>query len=164
MKRQSWDDPSDSDRQSYLKAVQCLASKPSQRDKTLVLGTRNRRDDFVYAHINQTDFIHNSGLLLPLHRQFIWANERSLQTECGYTGAQPYWDWAEFSADQTMSKVFDDSGTSFGGNGQSVSHSASSAPMIGILGFNFTLQRPAGTNGGCVQGGGLATTASTSVP
>jgi len=37
-----------------------LQSKPSRSDPKVVPGARNRRDDFTYAHINQTDFIHVS--------------------------------------------------------------------------------------------------------
>jgi tyrosinase len=59
----------------------------SNVDKT---GIQNRADDFTVSHINQTNFIHNSGLLLPWHRQYIWAYEQELRTRCAYNGSLPY--------------------------------------------------------------------------
>ena len=104
--------------------------------------------------MNQTNFIHNSGLLLPWHRQFIWAHEQALRSECGYKGVQPYWDWSEHADDQSKSPVFDGTPTSFGGNGKPVPHSAQNATMPGLP-TPFVISRPAGTGGGCVTDGGL---------
>lgn len=63
------------------------------------------------------------GAFLPWHRLFVRAHEILLQQECGYTGAQPYWD--EVSDVEQINNgtlafeelaVFDPD-TGFGGNG-----------------------------------------------
>lgn len=66
----------------------------------------------MYTHIVQANVIHNNGPFLPWHRLYskfsschsisiqrrlidatiVRVHEVYLQTECGYTGAQPYWD------------------------------------------------------------------------
>ena len=152
--RKSWSALTLEERTSYLEAVKCLHSSPSTSDKSLVPGARNRLDDFTYSHINQTNFIQESGLLLPWHRQFIWAYEQALRDECGYKGSQPYWDWSEYAEDQSKSPVFDGTPTSFGGNGKPVPHSAQNASMPGLP-SPFLTARPAGTGGGCIKDGGL---------
>lgn len=46
----------------------------------------------MYGHIVQSNVIHDTGSFLPWHRLYMRAHEILLQDECGYTGAQPYWD------------------------------------------------------------------------
>lgn len=63
------------------------------------------------------------GAFLPWHRLFVRAHEILLQQECGYTGAQPYWD--ELSDIEQINNgtlafeelVVFDPDTGFGGNG-----------------------------------------------
>lgn len=55
-------------------------------------GAQNRWDELMYGHIVQSNIIHDVGAFLPWHRLYMRAHEILLQTECGYTGAQPYWD------------------------------------------------------------------------
>lgn len=63
------------------------------------------------------------GAFLPWHRLYVRAHEILLQQECGYTGAQPYWD--ELSDNEQISNgtlAFDklavfNPETGFGGNG-----------------------------------------------
>lgn len=62
-------------------------------------GAENRWDEMMYGHIVQSNIIHGVGAFLPWHRLYMRAHEIILQTECGYTGAQPYWD--ELSDTQT---------------------------------------------------------------
>jgi tyrosinase len=49
------------------------------------------------------------GAFLPWHRLFMRAHEYLLQTECSYTGAQPYWDELADSESALLneSSVFD---------------------------------------------------------
>lgn len=55
-------------------------------------GAENRWDELMYGHIVQSNIIHDVGAFLPWHRLYMRAHEVLLQTECNYTGAQPYWD------------------------------------------------------------------------
>ncbi|KAI1653456.1 Di-copper centre-containing protein [Daldinia decipiens] len=151
--RKSWDNLDDATRADYLRAVKCLATKPPTMDTSLAPGAVNRLDDFTYIHINQTNIIHQSGYLLPWHRLFLWQMEQALRNECGYKGHLPYWDVPRFSEDQTKSKVFDGSMTSFGGNGAPVPHKAHRVTLPGLVIRNFSLPMPAGTGGGCVTDG-----------
>ena len=84
------------ERKSYSKAVQCLISLPAKTPQSLVPGVRTRYDDFVAQHINQTFTIHMTGNFLSWHRYYIWGYEQALRNECGYTGAQPYWNWFKY--------------------------------------------------------------------
>jgi tyrosinase len=53
-------------------------------------------------------------------RYLVWTYESTLINECGYNGAQPYWDWSldnpEYGTHFDQSPVFDPN-TGFGGNG-----------------------------------------------
>lgn len=153
--RRSWSALNATERTDYLKAVGCLYSKPNRISNDIVPGARNRLDDFTYSHINQTNFIHVSGLLFPWHRQFVWAYEQALREECGYKGSLAYWDWSEYAGNQSLSPVFDGSATSFGSNGQYVPHSATNSTQPGLPVPLYTY-RPPGTGGGCITStGGL---------
>ncbi|KAI1763483.1 Di-copper centre-containing protein [Hypoxylon sp. FL1150] len=151
--RKSWDEIDDATRLDYIRAVHCLASKPPKTDKSLAPGIVNRLDDFTYIHINQTNIIHQSGYLLPWHRIFLWQIENALRDECGYEGRLPYWDVPRFSDDQTKSKVFDGSMTSFGGDGAYVPHELEHIILPGLVIANFSLPRAPGSGGGCVASG-----------
>jgi hypothetical protein len=52
------------ERKAYTTAVQCMLDSPSKSDPVLVPGARNRYDDFVGQHINQTLTIHGTGNFL----------------------------------------------------------------------------------------------------
>lgn len=84
----------------------------------------------------------------------MWEMENALRDECGYAGTIPYWDSPRFSDDQTRSKVFDGSDTSFGGNGEFLAedHGPFAVIIPGLV-ANITTHFPAGTGGGCVQDG-----------
>jgi tyrosinase len=104
----------DVEKKAYIDAELCLMGKPP---KLGVTGSQNLWDDLMYAHIYQAGVIHNDGPFLPWHRLYsmlfhiflldimisfigqqivniiaVRVHEIYLQTECGYTGAQPYWD------------------------------------------------------------------------
>ncbi|OAA60536.1 putative domain, di-copper centre [Niveomyces insectorum RCEF 264] len=136
--RREWGDLSADDRKSYIAAMLCLMSKPPKL--TQFAGVTNRYEDFVAVHINQTLQIHGTGSFLSWHRYYTWSFERALQTECGYNGTQPYWDWGRWAADPETSPIFDGSDTSLSGNGQKITHKGQS--------FG-----PAGNGGGCVTTG-----------
>ncbi|KAF7536017.1 hypothetical protein G7054_g4866 [Neopestalotiopsis clavispora] len=87
--RKSWTALTDLEKKAYIDAELCLMSKPP---KLGVTGSQNLWDDLMYAHIYQAGVIHNDGPFLPWHRLYMRVHEIYLQTECGYTGAQPYWD------------------------------------------------------------------------
>ncbi|KAH6628199.1 hypothetical protein F5144DRAFT_493509 [Chaetomium tenue] len=138
--RREWGDLSADDRKAYIAAMLCIMKKPSKLDATKFPGAKSRYDDFVVVHMNQTMSIHGTGNFLSWHRYYTWAFERVLQTECGYNGTQPYWDWGRWAQDPETSPIFDGSDTSLSGNGEKIDHKAS-----GMV--------PAGNGGGCVQKG-----------
>jgi hypothetical protein len=51
-----------SEKKEYIAAVKCLASKPAKTPAGLAAGAKNRYDDFVATHINQTMAIHGTVL------------------------------------------------------------------------------------------------------
>lgn len=77
------------DRKAYIEAVQCLRRLPPRSDPSWAPAAKNRFDDFVAIHVNQTLFIHGNGPFLTWHRYFVWAYEQALRNECGYKGYQP---------------------------------------------------------------------------
>lgn len=77
------------DKKAYISAVQCLMTKPARTPSSIAAGAKNRFDDFVAVHINQTLEIHYTANFLSWHRYFTWAYEKALQEECGYQGTQP---------------------------------------------------------------------------
>jgi hypothetical protein len=51
---------SSTEKGNYTSAVKCLASKPAKTPTGLAAGAKNRYDDFVATHINQTLSIHGT--------------------------------------------------------------------------------------------------------
>jgi tyrosinase len=127
---------SSSERKAYIKAVKCMFDSPSQSDPALVPGAKNRYDDFVAQHINQTRTIHGTGNFLSWHRYFVH----------GYKGRQPYWNWFTYQNDLTKSPIFDGSETSMGGDGEFVQHN-------GSVGGGGSIFLPSGNGGGCIKSG-----------
>lgn len=62
--RKDWEAMTGKEREAYTTAVQCMLSSPSKSDPSHVPGARNRYDDFVGQHINQTLTIHGTGNFL----------------------------------------------------------------------------------------------------
>ncbi|KAH6662025.1 hypothetical protein B0J14DRAFT_310949 [Halenospora varia] len=137
--RKEWGDLTVDQRKSYIKAVLCLQAAPSKMPAGKFPGAKSRYDDFVLTHIQQTLQIHGTGNFLSWHRYFTWAYEQALINECGYDGTQPYWDYGRWQ-DPEKSPIFDGSDSSMGGNGEKVTHKATS---VG----------PAQNGGGCVKTG-----------
>lgn len=145
--RKEWRDLSPIAKTSYIDAVQCILAKPALTPLFNNTGVLSRYDDLVYTHIQQTLSIHYVGHFLPWHRYFTAAYEHMLRTECGYTGAQPYWDWTRdvaSEADYVNSPVFD-SELGFGGNGNFIPSNESDPFYV-----------PGRTGGGCVLDGPFA--------
>lgn len=149
--RREWGSLSASERMVYTNAVLCLQKKQAKTPSILIPGAQSRFDDFVGAHINQTLTIHYTGTFLAWHRYYTWSYEQALRNECGYTGYQPYWNWAKTAQTGTeKSPIFDGSDTSMSGNGAYVAGEGnvvlSGAGLPEIL-------LPHGTGGGCVTSG-----------
>ncbi|EAW12396.1 tyrosinase family protein [Aspergillus clavatus NRRL 1] len=143
--RREWGSLTRAERKEYINAVKCLASKPSKSDPAFAPGARNRYDDFVAVHINQTWVIHATGNFLTWHRYFTWAYEQALRNECGYTGYQPYWAWNKYADDPLNSPIFDGSEYSMSGDGAYIPHEGTEAAPGIVL-------KP-GNGGGCVKAG-----------
>ncbi|SPN99116.1 related to tyrosinase [Cephalotrichum gorgonifer] len=115
--RREWGDITPEARREWIDAVLCLMDTPSKLDPATYPGAKNRYDDFVVVHMNQTLSIHGTGNFLVWHRYYVYLWEKALQDECGYKGTQPYWDYGRWQADPLASPLFDGSDTSLGGNG-----------------------------------------------
>ncbi|KAK4187567.1 putative tyrosinase [Podospora australis] len=148
--RREWGTLSSANKIAYINAMKCLMAKPSLLNPVEVPGAKNRFDDFVAVHINQTIFIHGTANFLSWHRYFTYAFEQALRNECGYTGYQPYWNWGKYAHDPLNSPIFDGSATSVSGNGDYVPHSCTNGLPTGLNCI------PPGTGGGCVTNGPFA--------
>ena len=82
--------------------------------------------------------IHDVGAFLPWHRLYMRVHELLLQSECGYTGAQPYWDeQADYVAIEAGSIGLGDSAvfdpdTGFGGNGTGADSCVADGPFADL--------------------------------
>ncbi|KAK0643408.1 hypothetical protein B0T16DRAFT_494448 [Cercophora newfieldiana] len=134
----------DNEKVAYINAIKCLQTKPS-KTQHLYPGARSRYDDYGSFH--------------PWHRMMVRSFESDLRELCGYTGAQPYWDWsldADLGAHSFVDSPVFRVNTAFGGNGQFVEPDSSS-PKPQRTGRLFPdLQVPDTTGGGCVNGGPFA--------
>jgi tyrosinase len=125
--------------------VKCILSKPSLTPTFPNTDVLSRYDDLLYTHIQQTFSIHYVGHFLAWHRFFVAVYETMLRNECGYKGAQPYWDWTlDTPAEKfTASPVFDPV-TGFGGNGPWVESDPNNPfpPVPGRTGGGCVMDRP----------------------
>ncbi|CAI6333741.1 unnamed protein product [Periconia digitata] len=148
-KRQEWHDLSIAQREEYIRAVICLQSKPPKANQTQYPGVMNRYDDFVLTHETQAMHLHSTPHLFPAHRLYIWAYEKALREECGYTGYQPYWNWGRTAADPANSALFNGNMSSMGGNGVKADY-----PGVMTMGFKKPYDIiPPDVGGGCVHEG-----------
>ncbi|EJD52853.1 Di-copper centre-containing protein [Auricularia subglabra TFB-10046 SS5] len=149
--RKEWGDLPPADRKAYTDAVLCLQSQPSQLSHSLY-NTTSRYEDFTAVHINQTRLIHFNGVFLAWHRGFIRLFESALQTECGYVGALPYWDWIKHHDNITASPLFDGSPFSLSGQGLPLTpEEKEKEPPCWQIGTAITC--PKGPGGGCATDG-----------
>ncbi|CAN8104145.1 unnamed protein product [Discula destructiva] len=116
--RKEWRTLTDEEKSAYLTAEKCLMTSPA---KSGIENAVTRWDELQWAHIVQSNDIHGVGQFLPWHRAYVRLHEKLLQTECNYTGAQPYWDWtkdASYNGSLAAAPVFGSDELSFGTNGQ----------------------------------------------
>ncbi|KAI0096307.1 Di-copper centre-containing protein [Hypoxylon sp. NC0597] len=135
--RKEWRNIPGPERTAYWKAVECLMHEPQVY--TNMTGPKSLFDSFGVLHYKMTPSVHNSAYFLLFHRLYVWTFEEKLRSQCGYTGAMPYWEWGLDAASVENSPIFDGSETSMGSNGAKVNSSN---------GFF-----PAGSGGGCVTHG-----------
>ncbi|POS79237.1 hypothetical protein DHEL01_v202360 [Diaporthe helianthi] len=152
--RKSWHDLTPEERIAYTDAVLCLQSKEAKTPSNLAEGAKSRFDDFIVAHINQTNTIHQTANFLGWHRWFIWEHEQALRNECGYKGALPYWDWAR-TAEEGLAKspLFDGSATSLSGDGAPMNYTAHDYVAVNENNKDAAVYLPPGSGGGCVMSG-----------
>jgi len=81
--RREWRTLARADRNAYIAAVQCLATKPSK-----LYTNGSRYDDFPRVHQATAPTAHRVASFLPWHRYFVHAYESALK-ECGYAGVIP---------------------------------------------------------------------------
>jgi tyrosinase len=128
-----------------------MAKLPPKTSKEVCPGCRNRYDDFVATHIQQSFMIHNTGNFLTWHRYFTWTYEQTLRNECGYEGTQPYYSWSRWAEDPVKSPLLDGSETSISGQG---APGCTNQTFVGIpLNTDWKIQIPHGPGGGCVTSG-----------
>ncbi|PMD34560.1 Di-copper centre-containing protein [Hyaloscypha variabilis F] len=151
-RRMEWHDFTLAQRQEYTKAVLRLQSKAPIAPKKQFPGSMNRFDDFVATHESQVSELHSTPHLLPAHRLYIWAYEKALRDECGYTGYQPYWNWDRTAADPINSPLFNGDEYSMGGNGLPVKYAG--VPTDGFAKPYDII--PSAGGGGCVTKGPFA--------
>ncbi|PGH15885.1 hypothetical protein AJ80_05417 [Polytolypa hystricis UAMH7299] len=140
--RKEWRTLTQEEQLDYLSAVKCFLEKPGLTPASVAPGAVSRYEDLVVTHIQQTMDIHFVGHFLPWHRWFTAVYEKGLREECGYKGAQPYWDWTldvNPPSNWAKSPVFDPV-YGFGGNGAFVES-------------NGPNDVPGRTGGGCVADG-----------
>ncbi|KAF1933362.1 Di-copper centre-containing protein [Didymella exigua CBS 183.55] len=136
------------EKKAYISSVQCLARLPPEISKAVCPGCRNRYDDFVVVHIQQSFSIHVTGNFLTWHRSFTWSYEQTLRNECGYRGSQPYYSYSRWTKDPTKSPLLDGSDTSISGQG---APGCKNQTLTGIpLNTQPLIKIPHGPGGGCV--------------
>ncbi|KAH7355704.1 hypothetical protein BKA66DRAFT_540064 [Pyrenochaeta sp. MPI-SDFR-AT-0127] len=148
--RREWSTLAPWEKTDYINAVKCLAKKPAKTPAGVAAGAKNRYDDFVATHINQTLSIHGTGNFLTWHRYFTWAYEQVLRNECGYKGYQPYYNWPWWANDPLKSPIFDGSNFSMSGDGEYVA--GRNGTCIPSKDACFITIPPA-NGGGCIKSG-----------
>ncbi|KAK0124192.1 hypothetical protein ONS95_009173 [Cadophora gregata] len=148
--RKEWRSLSTPEKDAYIDAVLCLTNTDAI---SRISGIVNRYDDFHAVHNNQTPNIHWVGHFILWHRYITAAYEAALRDECGYTGGQPYWDWARDAdtVDPNSTAIFETDIFSptvgFDGNGRYIKDTTPEQNPFGLTGR---------TGGGCVTDGPFA--------
>ncbi|CRK07805.1 hypothetical protein BN1723_008946 [Verticillium longisporum] len=115
--RKEWRELTGAEKAEYLRAAVCLRNLPKAKYE-FVDAVTTRMDDLVYTHFSLNAEIHFVANFLPWHRWYVQLHEDLLRTECGFAGAQPYWDWSiDGDAVNTPNSPVFDAETGFGGNG-----------------------------------------------
>ncbi|KAL3462254.1 hypothetical protein BJX64DRAFT_142470 [Aspergillus heterothallicus] len=115
-RRKSWYALSKLEQAEYIRAERCLMKHPPITGS--VEGAQNVWDELHRTHIFQGNYVHYVGHFLPWHRYLVRAHELLLQTLCGYTGAQPYWDeLSDYESGPIHQAAIFDPVFGFGGDG-----------------------------------------------
>lgn len=130
-------------RKAFTDAQLCLQKLPSRLDARY--NSRSYYDDFVAVHINQTLGVHDDGVFLPWHREFIHLFLLALRQECGYQGTLPYWNWPMWASSLSTSPLFDGSPYSLSGDGYLQDENVTYMINENVI--------PHGSGGGCVMSG-----------
>lgn len=104
-----------------------------------------------------TPQVHATGSFFAWHRHFVRLFETALREECGYSGYQPYWDWAKYATRSIKSNpLYDGSETSLSGNGRYIPDREGTFQPLPIPVENPpALYGPPGTGGGYIFEGPL---------
>ena len=140
-------------RKSFTSAIHCLNNISASTSPWIAPGARTRYDDLIVAHIQQTPYVHASGLFLPFHRHFLHLFEQMLRHECAYAGPLPYWDSSMGWTTASSNTLFASGEESMGGNGEFVA--GRNGTEIVLPGGGIKMIPPA-TGGGCVKSGPFA--------
>jgi tyrosinase len=125
LERKEWRQLSNEERRSYINAVKCLHSTAPEAGYEIA-AVQNILDDMTYTHNSLAGDIHFVAQFLPWHRWILARHESLLRNMCGYTGAQPYWDWTkDAEAGNVAGSAIWDPETGFGGNGAATGRSTS---------------------------------------
>lgn len=137
--RRAWHTLNDEEKRAYIDAERCLMEKPG----TLGLyGGVTKFDELQSAHVLSTGVTHRVGAFLPFHRLLIFAHETLLETECGYTGGQPYWQ-EQLDSGNFINSVLLDPVTGFGGDGNAENECITDGPFASYtnqIGIGYDLQ------------------------
>jgi len=129
LKRKAWHKHTAKEKKAYIDAELCLMAKPA----TLGLpATQNRFEELQSIHQIPASITHGVGAFLPYHRLHMHAHERALREECGYNGAQPYWDEPLDAGNFISSSVLDPT-TGFGGNGAGPQNCITNGPFVSFI-------------------------------
>lgn len=101
--RTEWHQTSDTTKQNFVNGIKCLLGKASKGNYA---GSKNRYEDFVQVHQVVTDNVHNNRKFIVWHRAFLWAFEKVLQDECGFTDALPWFDETKYAGRFSQSSIF----------------------------------------------------------
>ncbi|KAI0440817.1 hypothetical protein F4803DRAFT_456341 [Xylaria telfairii] len=107
--RYEWDNYSESDRQAFLSAIQCLVKKPASGKFS---PSKNRYEDIVRLHQSYAPNIHSRSTsqqthkFLLWHRYYVWAFEQILRDECGFDRAMPWWDEKKWAGKFAQATIF----------------------------------------------------------
>ncbi|QRW09348.1 tyrosinase [Ceratobasidium sp. AG-Ba] len=116
--RREWRHLSSTEQAAFITAVKLLSNStlhphsPNLNATNFTPGivsinpSSSRYDDFVYAHMDTNIKDHFTGLFLPWHRWYLYAFEKALREECGYTGYLPYWNWSLDTNNVAASPIF----------------------------------------------------------
>ncbi|KAG0150759.1 hypothetical protein CROQUDRAFT_57792 [Cronartium quercuum f. sp. fusiforme G11] len=117
--RREWRTLSREYQEAYINAVKCLTKRPSK-----LLGRGYRRfDDFQYVHCEMRSKIHFTAMFFVWHHKLTQVWETTLQEECGYRGALPYWQWELDAENFPHSPIWSsDPVVGFGTNGANFSY------------------------------------------